>query len=215
MDDPEWDAFLEEITTHETYLFRDQNQWDWFRDTFVANSQSDALTGKRDKSLRVWSAASSTGDEAYTAACCIAHRLFEHKSWTIEIIGTDIGIGALRQARTATFRQRAMQRVPEDYRRRFFRHDAAKEEWAAKSPLTDWTQFQQHNLLEPFKSRYFDLIFLKNVLIYFDGDSKARVVKNIVDALKPGGLLVTGPAEGTADLLRDLDKLQSWLYRKS
>lgn len=211
-DHAEWDAFLQEITTHETYLFRDGNQWDWFSNTFLVEMQNAARRGDRGKSLRIWSAACSTGDEAFTIATCIADRLTNHREWKIEIVGTDIGVGALEQARQATFGVRAMRLVPPSCRTRFFTQNG--EFWTAQPLLKQWTSFRQHNLLDPLKLPPFDLIIVKNVLIYFDADSKVPVFRNVDAALKPGGMLVTGPAEGVADLTRDLERLQSWLHRK-
>jgi chemotaxis protein methyltransferase CheR len=74
--------------------------------------------------------------------------------------------------------------------------------------------FRQHNLLDPLRERSFDLVFLKNVLIYFDRDSKRQVIANIKDAIRPGGLLIAGAAEGITDLIRDFERVESWLMRK-
>jgi len=217
-DDPEWDAFLQEVTTHETYLFRDMAQWDWLRTSYLPELQTAARRGERDKSLRIWSAACSTGDEVYTIACCVADALTDQNTWRIEIIGTDIGVGALEQARQATFGTRAMKLVPDGYRRRFFTK-SGDQRWTAKSVVTQWVSLRQHNLLEPLRGVPFDLIFVKNVLIYFDAESKSRVFEHVDAALRPGGMLVTGPAEGVADLLRDplrkYERRQSWLHRKT
>ena len=209
---PEWDAFLQEITTHETYLFRDTNQWDWFHDEYLPELQSEARQNGRIKSLRIWSAACSTGDEAYTIAALIADKLVNHTEWNIRILGTDIGIGALESARAAIFGLRAMKRVPDGYRRRFFSKMTEDKTWTPKPTLTKWTQFRQHNLLDAMQGGPFDVVFLKNVLIYFDTDSKKRVVDHLFRALKPGGLLVTGPAEGVSDLLGDFERQNGWLH---
>lgn len=211
-DHAEWDAFLQEITTHETFLFRDANQWDWFSKVFLSDIQVAARQNERAKTLRIWSAACSTGDEAYTIATCIADRLTNHREWKIEIVGTDIGVGALQHAQDAQFGVRAMRLVPDSLRTRFFTR--AGEGWKAQPLLQQWTSFRQHNLLQPLRMLPFDLIFVKNVLIYFDADSKLPVFRNVDAALKPGGLLVTGPAEGVADLTKDYERLHSWLHRK-
>ena len=76
--DPEWEGFLQEITTHETYLFRDAGQWEWLRKTFLAAVRERRPRGTRRRTLRIWSAACSTGDEAFTAACCIVAALPNH-----------------------------------------------------------------------------------------------------------------------------------------
>ncbi len=212
--DSEWDAFLQEITTHETYLFRDKSQWDWFRKVYLPQCAADARSSSRQKHLRIWSAACSTGDEAFTTACCIAAGLPNFQSWKIKVLGTDIGIGAVEQARTAVFGERAMRLVPDSDRQRYFTKARDSQIWQAKPVLAEMTTFQQHNLMDPLRERPFDLVFLKNVLIYFDKDSKQRVVANVRAAVAPGGFLVAGAAEGVADLVKDFIRIQPWLYQQ-
>lgn len=212
--DPEWDAFLQEITTHETYLFRDEGQWKWFRKSYLPQVAAEAHSGRRQRRLRIWSAACSTGDEAFTAACCIAACLPGHKDWKVRIVGTDIGIGAVEQARSAMFRERAMRLVPNSYRKRFFDKARTVEVWQARPVLTDVVAFRRHNLLEPLGEPAFDLVFLKNVLIYFDRESKQRVLENVRSAIRPGGFLVAGPADGAGELMRDYIRHQAWLYQR-
>ncbi|MDA7978633.1 MAG: protein-glutamate O-methyltransferase CheR [Pirellulales bacterium] len=213
-DDPEWTAFLQEITTHESYLFRDITQWDWFRDTYLSEISSQARAGERKKSLRIWSAACSTGDEPYTIACCVLDRLVDVSQWQVDIFGTDIGMGALEHANEGVYSKRAMQGVPETYKRRFFSAVNGTDTWKVKPVLQKHVRFKHHNLLQPLKELPFDLIFVKNVLIYFDTDSKTKVLHHVVNQLSPGGMLVTGPAEGTSDLLKHLDRMQGWLHQK-
>ena len=151
--DPEWDAFLQEITTHETYLFRDESQWDWFRETFLPDFVSKVRSKRLPKRLRVWSAACSTGDEAMTVATCVAAALPQLSAWKVEIVGTDIGVGAVEQARSAVFGERAMRLVPENLRQRFFQQAKDAKIWQAKAALTAMTTFRQHNLMEPLRER--------------------------------------------------------------
>ena len=213
-DDPEWDQFLQEITTHETYLFRDKNHWQWFLQTYLPECAAEARAGKRPRTLRIWSAASSTGDEAFTAACCIAAGLPNAQQWQIRILGTDIGIGAVAQANAARFSERAIRLVPPEYLARYFSKDPNANQWQARSALTSMVTFRQHNLLDPLRERPFDVVFLKNVLIYFAAASKQKVVENVRSLIQPGGLLVAGPAEGIGDLLKDYVRLQAWLYQR-
>jgi chemotaxis protein methyltransferase CheR len=213
-DDPEWDGFLQEITTHETYLFRDENHWEWFRGTYLPHCAAEARSGNRPCSLRIWSAACSTGDEAFTAACCVAACLPNFQQWQIRIIGTDIGVGAVTQAKAAQFSERAVRLVPPAYKARYFSKDIQASVWQARPILTGMMSFRQHNLLDPLRERPFDVVFLKNVLIYFAPASKKRVVENVRSLVQPGGLLVAGPAEGIGDLLKDYARLQPWLYQR-
>jgi chemotaxis protein methyltransferase CheR len=214
VNDPEWDAFLQEVSTHETFLFRDAGHWGWFQTQFLPEIVGLARSGARPKTLRIWSAACSTGDEAFTLASCIAHGIADCAHWKIEIVGTDIGVGAVRTAQQAVFNERAMQLVPESIVRRFFDVLPAGKNWKAKPILSNWASFRQHNLLEPFKEKPFDLIFVKNVLIYFDVESKKRALANIVPLLAPGGAFVTAAAEGVTGLIHDLVKEKPWLYRR-
>jgi len=213
-DDPEWDAFLQEITTHETYLYRDEAHWQWFCEKYVPEIQKAAASGKRKKELRIWSAASSTGDEAYTIASCLADRLTGCAQWKIEIIGTDIGVGAVNAAEKAEFGLRAMRLVPESARRRFFKKQGAQDLWVPKSELRNWTSFHQHNLLEPPNMKPFDMIFLKNVLIYFDDNAKETTCQHLCKLLQPGGVLVTSAADNANRFLTELNKQTPWMYRK-
>jgi chemotaxis protein methyltransferase CheR len=209
--DPEWDQLFQEVTTHETFLFREMVQWDWFRNEFLANLQN---RGERCRSLRVWSAACSTGDEAYTIAACVAERLPQPEQWRIEIVGTDIGVGVLEEARAPLFNARRMHDVPTALRKRFFRQPAGSELWEPAESLRRMTAFRQHNLMEPLAETPFDVVFVRNVLIYFDDASKQTVLNRILASLRPGGYLVTGRAEGVTHLLRCCQRIQPWLHRK-
>ena len=211
-DHPEWDAFLQEVSTHESFLFRDEGHWDWFQTTFLPEVVAQVRASGRPKSLRVWSAACSTGDEAFTIATCVAAGIADCGTWNIEIVGTDIGIGAVRQAEQGEFNERAMRLVPENLRRKYFDVSPDKTVWKAKAALSRWTRFQQHNLLDPFKEQPFDVVFVKNVLIYFDAAAKKRALANILPLLAPSGALVTAASEGVSGLVADLDKVKPWLY---
>jgi chemotaxis protein methyltransferase CheR len=129
-------------------------------------------------------------------------------------LGTDIGIGAVEQAKTASFGDRAMRLVPESYKRRYFRKAATADQWQACPVLTEMAAFRQHNLLDRLRDGPFDIVFLKNVLIYFAPESKRRVMDNVRSAICPGGLLVAGPAEGIGDLVKDFVRLRPWLCQR-
>jgi len=210
--DSEWDALLQEITDHESYLFRDEVHWDWFRNEFLAQCAADARRARRKRTLRIWSTGCSTGDEPITVACCIAACLPNFRQWKIRILGTDIAVGALEQAASGVFGRRAMRLVREDYRRRFFTKVEDAQIWQARPVLREMVDFRRHNLMLPLNERPFELVLLKNVLIYFDSQAKQRVVENVCKALRPGGLLLGG-AEGVADLARRCERLRPWLYR--
>lgn len=211
--DPEWDAFLQEITTHETYLFRDEVHWEWFRKAFIPELTAGRKTPNQ-RTVRIWSCAASTGDEAFTLAACLAAGLAGQIGWKVQIVGTDIGVGALEQARAARFGSRAMKLVPEDLKRQFFTKLPNADFWRANETLTAMVQFKQHNLMEPLREAPFDLAILKNVLIYFDAASKAKVMQLVRAAIKPGGYLLAGASEGVSEFTKGLEREQPWLFRQ-
>lgn len=205
----EWDFFLQEVTTHETYLFRDEANWRWLREDFLPEFQKKGAGG-----LRIWSAACSTGDEAYTIATCVAEGLRNPTQWRVQIVGTDIGIGAVQDAQQAHFAERAMRLVPAEWRKRYFRQLGEATIWEPIDKLRKMTHFRQHNLLERLNEPPFDLVFLKNVLIYFNHQSKQRVIQNVEAAMRPGSYLVAGAAEGISELMQGFERIQPWLYRR-
>ncbi|MBN1590500.1 MAG: protein-glutamate O-methyltransferase CheR [Pirellulales bacterium] len=209
----EWDAFFQEITTHETYLFRDENQWDWFSRVFLPQHVASLRTSRESRTLRIWSAACSTGDEVYTIACCVAATLPNLQAWNVRILGTDIASGEIERAKQAVFGQRAMRLVPESHRR-FFRKGEDAETWSAKPILRNMVQFRQHNLMEPMKESPFDIVFLKNVLIYFDHESKQKALSGVCPLVRPGGLLVAGAAEGVSGIISGFQRLEPWLFHR-
>ncbi|MEX1041020.1 MAG: protein-glutamate O-methyltransferase CheR [Pirellulaceae bacterium] len=210
----EWDCFLQEITTHETYLFRDECNWKWIRETFLPELVQEARIGKRPRRIRVWSAACSTGDEAYSVATCIAEAINAPLGWDIKIVGTDIGIGAVAQAREAQFNARAVRLVPPDLLSRFFQGDEPSQTWQPVDRLRKMTQFKQHNLLNPLPETPFDLVLLKNVLIYFNQESKRRVIENLQRVVSPGAMVIGGAAEGISGMMTGFERLSPWLYRR-
>ncbi|PHR93089.1 MAG: histidine kinase [Blastopirellula sp.] len=211
---PEWDCFLQEITTHETYLFRDETHWKWLQQTFMPEFVKEVTHNKRQKNLRVWSAACSTGDEAHSIACCVLDGIGLQQGWEINIIGTDIGIGAVEKAREGVFNQRAMKLVPDVMKKRYFDRMGQVDVWQAKPTIKKLLNFKQHNLLNSLNERPFDLVFLKNVLIYFNTESKLTAIKHVSKLMKPGSYLVAGGAEGIGDMMQGYERLHPWLFRK-
>ena len=136
------------------------------------------------------------------------------KQWKVRVLGTDIGVGAIEECRRATFSERSMRLVPEDFKGRYFSRSPNAPLWTAKPILKDLVAFRQHNLLDRLNEPPFDVVFLKNVLIYFDAASKNRVIDHIRAAIRPGGMLVTGAAEGVSEYLRDFKCVQSWLHQR-
>jgi chemotaxis protein methyltransferase CheR len=210
----EMPLFLDAITTNETYFFRDIQNYDWLGDTFLSEILQQAITHKRPKSLRIWSAACSTGEEPYSIALKLLARKPLLTGWRTTVLGTDLSGAVLDAARVGSYDARAIRLVDSGQRQAFFDQENIKQRWAIKPTVKAVVTWKQHNLLFPLKEDPFDCIFLKNVLIYFDTESKQAVVRNVIDSLARGGYLVTGPTEGIYTMLDPLRKLKPWLFQK-
>ena len=209
----ELEHFVDAITTNETHFFRTVAHFDWFSGPFLDEMVSRAAAGARQRSIRVWSAACSSGEEAYSLAICLAERRSQLPGWRLFVLGTDISEAMLARARLAHYGERALEEMPPERLERHF-SQVATGEWAVRPAVASLCEFRHHNLLEPLRDPPFDCIFIRNVLIYFDRDSKGAAVRRLVDALAPGGYLVVGPADGIYDMLGDLRRHSAFLYQK-
>ncbi|WZP00220.1 protein-glutamate O-methyltransferase CheR [Isosphaeraceae bacterium EP7] len=208
----EMPAFLDAITTNETYFYRDIQHYEWFGGTFLPGLATQGRP--RDKPLRVWSAACATGEEPYSLALKVFANRLAMGGRKLTILGTDISGAALATARLASYDARAVRLIGAEERKKAFDHDAAQQRWTLKPEVRDLVTWKLHNLLRPIAQEPFDCIFIKNVLIYFDDESKRVVVRRLLDALARGGYLVVGPTEGIFTMLGELTKHKTWLYQK-
>jgi chemotaxis protein methyltransferase CheR len=210
----EMPLFLDAITTNETYFYRDTQNYDWLGDTFLPEINQQALARKRPKSLRMWSAACSTGEEPYSIALKVIAKKSLFAGWKTTVLGTDLSGAVLDSARAGSYDARAVRLIEAAERQMYFVEDPKNDRWTVKPELKAIVTWKQHNLLFSLKEEPFDCIFLKNVLIYFDTESKQTVVRNVIGALANGGYLVIGPTEGIYAMLDPLVKLKPWLYQR-
>jgi chemotaxis protein methyltransferase CheR len=144
---------------------------------------------------------------------CLAESSVLLRGWDVQILGTDLSESALTAAREGVYKRRAMQEMDAARIRRHFSEEA-DELFRLKASVAQMVQFKHHNLLRPLNEPPFDCIWIRNVLIYFDRESKAKVVEHLVQSLVPGGYLVVGPSEGLYDMLTMLQKRTPFLYQK-
>ena len=210
----ELEHFIDAVTTNETHFFRTGGHFDWFIDSFLPTIRTEASEKKRDKSLRIWSAACSSGEELYTLAICVDESRHQFAGWKISLLGSDISETMISAARKGVFPNRSLDQTTDERRSRYFAQLQDDAGWSIRSRLINLCEFKRHNLLEPIPDDPFDCIFIRNVFIYFDKKSKEVAVQNLIQALAPGGFLVVGPADGIYDLLGDLNKKTIFLYQK-
>jgi chemotaxis protein methyltransferase CheR len=206
-------GFLDAITTNETAFFRTPSNFDWLKNEYIAELIREKAEGRRTNSLRVWSAACSTGEEPYSIAMCLSEASVPLRGWGIQILGTDISEAALMVAREAIYRRRTMQEMDDAKVKRYFAEESTGD-FRLRPSITQMVQFKNHNLMRPMLDKPFDCIWLRNVLIYFDRESKTKVIDNLVRSLVSGGYLVVGPSEGVYDMLGMLKKRGTFLYQK-
>jgi chemotaxis protein methyltransferase CheR len=213
-DSVELEKFFDVITTNETFFFRTPAAFEWLKNDFVKELVKAKSLGKRSASLRIWSAACSNGDEPYSIAICLAESSVLLRDWKISILGTDISETALSAARAGIYTQRSLQEMDEMRIRRYFTEEQSGKQ-RLRPNIAQMVQFKNHNLMNRMREPPFDCIFLRNVLIYFDRQSKTKVIDNLVSSLSPGGYLVVGPSEGVYDMLSMFTKRGPFLYQKN
>jgi chemotaxis protein methyltransferase CheR len=204
----------EAMTTNESLFFRDGTPFEALKDVvFPALAKTRQATRK----LRIWSAAASTGQEPYSIAMTRELHAPALAEWTVEILATDLSNGVLERARKGVFNQFEVQRgLPITVLMKFFTQ--IPEGWQINEKLRRQVSFQQLNLLDSFSSLgVFDVIFCRNVLIYFDQPTKAAVLARLTRALAPDGYLFLGGAEtilGISDELVRVDGVKAGVYRR-
>ena len=212
--DLEISHFLDAVTTNETFFFRTDSHFEWLTNEFVPQVVARKREGSRPASLKIWSAGCATGAEPYTLAICLLENRYRLRDWSVEILATDISEETLREAREGIFGRRAVEDVSQKRLRRWFNPVDGEERWQVRPALVESVRFEHHNLMDPMREGPFDCVFIRNVLIYFDRESKQQVVSNLVEALAPGGYLVVGPSEGIYDMLQPLERCKTLIYRK-
>jgi chemotaxis protein methyltransferase CheR len=188
---------VEAMTTNETFFFRDKVPFDHLKTTIMPELLQ-ARASRR--SLRIWCAASSTGQEPYSIAMCLKEMSAALTGWRVEIVATDLSQGVLEKSRAGLFSQFEVQRgLPIQLLVKHFVQTG--ELWQLNADVRAMVQFRQLNLLQDFSHLgVFDIIFCRNVLIYFDQDTKTNMFGRLAKTIEPDGFLMLGAAETVVGL---------------
>jgi chemotaxis protein methyltransferase CheR len=203
------DEVVELMTTNETLFFRDGKPFEHLKEKVWPRM---AATRGPSGTIRVWSAACSTGQEAYSVAMSALDNAAVLGGCRVEILGTDIARDVLKRAEQGRYSQFEVQRgLPIAMLMRYFRKEGA--DWQIKDPIRAMVRWREWNLLQsPEPLGRFDVVFLRNVLIYFDHATKARVLDQVASVLSPDGVLYLGGAEtvlGVSTRFTPLDGVRS------
>ena len=182
-------AIVDAITTNETSFFRDASAYEALRNRVVPDLIDAKEKTPFPRRLRIWSAASSTGQEPYSIAMTLHQLIPDIHTWDVSILGTDICSTALKQASSGCYDSSELQRgIPDTLRDRYFTQ--SDQNWKIRDPIRSLVSFQKLNLLEPFGLMGpFDVIFCSNVAIYFSDSDRANLFERIVRVLTPNGCL--------------------------
>jgi chemotaxis protein methyltransferase CheR len=200
---------LDRVSTNETHFFREPKQFEWLEQELLPSWIAETKTGLRPPRVRVWSAGCSTGEEPYSLAMLFLDLLPVSLGWEIEILGTDLSSRVLETAQKAVWPIAKAPEIPEKYLKQFMLKGTGSQAAHMKAgpEIRSKVCFQRVNLHDEHYavSGTFDLIFCRNVLIYFDAESRARVIHRLLNHLAKPGYLFVGHAEslnGTCEQLR-------------
>ena len=212
----ELEAFINAISTNLTKFFREAHHFDHLR-SHVAVPFVQEAHGKVGRRLRVWSAGCSTGEEPYSIAVVLKREIRDIERHDVKILATDIDTEVIRKGARGEYPLNSIDEVPRPYRE-FFEPAAGerKEETVVVDrAIRDLVTFRRLNLMEtwPFNGN-FDAIFCRNVMIYFDGPTKAALIERFTNKLKPGGWLYIGHSESLNGLHPGLQLVGRTIYRR-
>ncbi len=208
-DEAERTHMLDCICTNETHFFREPRHFEVLAECVYPAWQAEADAGRRPRRIRAWSAACSTGEEPYTLAMSLLRAFPPGSGWDIEILATDLSTRVLERARQAVWPIVKSREIPPACLKAFMLRGTGSQEGRMKAgpEIRSLVRFARLNLNEEAypAAGQFDLLFCRNVLIYFDAATKARVIDRLLGHLAPAGLLFLGHAESlgsAADRLR-------------
>ncbi len=201
------------LTTNHTYFMREFEHFEFFKKEALPWLKNKQIN---EKDLRIWCAASSSGEEAYTIAMTVMDFFgLEHGEWDTKILATDVSEGILKEASRGIYSCEQLAMLPETWKRHYFRKIMNKDAYMVSDQLKNEVLFRKFNLMEdfPFK-KPMQVIFLRNVMIYFDDRTKYELLQKIYDFLEPGGYLFLGKTETLDKQAIPFKLVQPAIYRK-
>jgi chemotaxis protein methyltransferase CheR len=209
-------SLFDAISTNETHFFREPQHFEFLRDVVFPRWDRMAAAGLRSRRVRMWSAACATGQEVYSLAMVAEDRFPASAGWDVEILATDLSVRALEAARAGVWSADQKHEIPERFLKAYMLKGVASQRGKMKAgpairSLLRFARVNLNNEVYPVGGP-FDVIFCRNVLIYFDAEAKARVVDRLMGYLTPGGYLVLGQVESAIALTDRLRAVGPTVY---
>lgn len=208
-------TILNKLTTNHTFFMREPEHYTFLKDTILPYM---VKTCEKDHILRIWSAACSSGEECYTTAMLIDQYFGAEKAkWDTRILATDISQNVIGKAKAGIYSEEGMKGLSNDWKTRYF-NNLGNGKYEICQGIKDEVIFKTFNLMDPMPDKYkkkpFDLIFCRNVMIYFDQPTKQALVNRFYDVVKPGGYFYIGHAESVSRQETKFDYIQPAIYRR-
>jgi chemotaxis protein methyltransferase CheR len=210
----ELEAFINAISTNLTKFFRETHHFDHLR-THVAVPFQQAAKGKTGQRLRVWSAGCSTGEEPYTIGVVLRREIRDAERHDVRILATDIDTEVIGKGARGKYQLSSIDEVPKTYREFFQPAEGDSQNVIVDEDVRNLVVFRRLNLMEPWPfTGNFDAIFCRNVMIYFDGPTKAALIERFTQKLKPNGWLYIGHSESLIGSHPGLKLMGRTIYRR-
>jgi len=211
-DQSELQELIDRITTNKTLFYRTPRIWKHFQDICIPSFKLN----QNGRPMRVWSAAASTGEEGYTIGMVMAKEKQSNPPFDYSVLGTDISMRVLSIAEAGIYQKLSIDRFRKE------RPDLCEdfitgneqEGFSVKSNIKQRIKFKRHNLLEPLRNGGpFDVVFLRNVLIYFTDDDQKKILERVHQQLRPNGTLIIGESESLKSLDCNFEAIEPLIYR--
>jgi len=211
---PELTNMVDRITTNKTEFFREPAHFEFLKNTILPSFNDSGLKN----SIRIWSAACSSGEEPYTIAMVIQNFSEHHPGLQYTVLGTDLSTKMLQEAKIAIFTESKSEPIPAEFKKKYLLRSKDQEIKQVRivPEIRENVSFEPANLLEDNISRFgiFDIIFCRNVLIYFDRETQLNVITRLCKQIHPGGYLITGHSEALTNFDLPLVQIRPAVYRK-
>ena len=210
---------LNKLTTNHTFFMREEEHYQYMREVVLPYLEKE----KKDRRIYLWSAASSSGEEPYTNIMQLLE-YFSGRStmWNLSTLATDISQRVLDIAKTASYSKESMKNLPDTWKKKYFapakndKNEIVPDVFKVSQEITKRVEFKTFNLMDkiPFRMYPFDLVFCRNVMIYFEMDIKVELVNRLYEVLRPGGFLFIGHAESIPRDRTKFEYIKPAIYRK-